>query len=1571
MLWEKAPNSKSHFMGEGDRSDHVKNHPEGTSDRLTKGGWSNGPIDQASQAKQRRSRGKTEAKKRRTQDETMFAYFLKGVSRCQDRADVVHLSKKLLQNMHLLDTKEISLCLNKLSKAPFEDKAFWENVCRVITTTDVGVLRKFKCLRGVQQGGDAATAAVREETVGNASDGEAHRGDPHCANTPRKDKLLYHFTMEELCLVLNALAKVNVRNDEILKLASQKIMREFQMNRHLVNTIKAIGSFGVATPASSHGGGSHEGGWDPMGQALHNVCHNYDRVSRNLTERDISVLIRVLLTRGGHVSGGHVRGSHVGGNQFGSSQAGGNRSGEEASRTAGALIERLISSVKKINHISEQSIALILNACTKSSVKNKSLLDILKIIIILKLKKDKNKCSDIFVSSVTHSYSSFAYRDRVLYNAIAEYVCANLDGVNVKALVIILNSYVNVGIINVRLFNAALGKLARREVVNGLSNQCTSNVVTVVTKAYRYLCEEKARFLLGLVKARLRREFARTGGSGTEEGGKGKRGTGESATPHYATPRSPTQPRRSAFLEGFLTKHLTNLLNNLSKLNHADANLFALFSHLILKKENEKEKEKGNEINKLDFLNITSAYARFGYVHPGIYQLIRRHAKRHLEDPNLKYVEFINMFTSLATFSLMEGNGKIERWEDRCSGDYRSGDRWRGAPPGQFSQIIRAMMELLRGGANRQGSPPGDEAANGGIHLNGAGANCPHPEHHARIYSRRNIIDNLSAKHTCCILATMSKLGTHDWQIYEQCLRNIKKKIFKMDSRSLTMYLLYVSKFGLTPDRYIRALLSSSFKVVHLQRGKTSVPDAGEDQRDLLGKMSTLCTQLQTEDLVNAVYIVRSLIKNDPHYRGSAYVMCAYLEGIYSGVQGTSGGVAGGVSPSGVQSSTPRGTPYKREADQNIIHIGEAQADDPTVAALLSGRKLNTQTACILMNTLAFINTHIRLPSGRYAKIVSYLLLFSLRFLVDRLNLRRPLRELLYEGTPQRESMQLSDDQSASQKERDIKSVVRGKIDSASIRQINMTILMIFHLGSLNPFCYSPQWEVTNLASYPLRLLQYVLFFLKFSPLAPFERYTSVYNSVGNRRKLTNYCGEQKLTSVQVHVEGVKKVKGEKLNFLFEGIKKSETLEGLFLQISKCNEQIHRLNVFAGAPLINLRSLTETDVEVKYTLRERTNSYAIGTNVNNRGEVTADLEMNLPYVLKTINSLQLKANVSSLYTNNFALRLVIPQVSSLANFNLIFEGDLSNVSNTQQGSYTVKSNSLRTFLVGRRHTLIWDVNFNTLFQRISRGYIPSESLLKLPGRYVKHTLRHVYTWDALFYGWPREAAPPPHEEAPNQHTDDGRDNPFHPVEHTNYPTEGHFYQMESELSLPFCEAKFFKNHLHYLFVKRLRKNVLTYVSFTNGVKHDFDKAAPYQLGAFHFSGSIGSSLTFRGFEHNSIGHADQGYKFDRKKGDYQICYNYLGANFITSFQFLLKYICKLQSVNPILFFYVQVGRLGNHLFPSFDQLRRDMRVSTGVGLMAYIQKNVSLEVFFNFPLLRHWNDRTRCFQVGLSFRGML
>ncbi|GAW81938.1 hypothetical protein, conserved [Plasmodium gonderi] len=1127
----------------------------------------------------------------------MFNYFLKGFNKCHSRTDVVHLSKQFVKNIYHFDTYEISLCLNKFSKANFQDKEFWNNVCRAITTTDDKVIAKFKIRKKFskvsqvgERGGEiiptnawqndvtdtyekqseekkCTQRALQNWESRNDSNDNLSNNNTHPVDDDRKDKLLYHFNMEELCLVVNALAKVNVRNDEILKLASQKIITEFDLNTHMVNMIKAISRFAgvgrVGRLSRDELGQSQEPNLFPLEEALEKVYQNYNHVKKNLTERDICILIHLMLTKEIETTREEANEeSSTNKNDLQDGQVKERKKKKKLNEMAYKIRGKLINSIKKINHISEQSIALILNACSKSCTKNKNLLDILKIIIILKLKEEKNTCSDIFVSSITHSYSSFYYRDKILYDTISEHVCMNIDKISVKALIIILNSFVNVDILNIKMFNASFNRLAKREVINSLSNQCTSNLITIITKCYSYLNTEKTHFILSLVKRRIRRDFARAtqgprgmapisllqsgrfiedrdkndgirgdlakddgfrgdlakddgirGDLAKDDGFRGDlakddrfrgylakddRFRGNWAKPErFNEPVCQTkQAKGNVFIEGFLTQHLTNIINNLSKLNQADMNMFKIFSHLILKKK--------KEINKLDLMNITSAYARSGYVDMEMYELIKHYARKYLKNENLKYVEFINLFTSMGTFSLIEKNYK---WSSPMEGSTC-----------KFQDIICIMMNRLKGdttstaqvhgvnwvyhqrGDNNSSRPLGESSSIRSVIVTGCkkmSSKLPQKEevqnerndthrsssnYYACINERKNIIENLNIKHTCCILSTMSKLNTHDKQIYEECIKNLKKKIFKMDSRCLTMYLLYVSKFNITPDRYIRDLISKCFKFMHFQNGNVELTTIQGDKNGFLNKMKNLHAQLQTEDIVNAVYIIRSLIKNNIDYRSSMYIIYAYLQLIYRVV---------------ISKSRCKNKQNRCREDQNIIKLGESQHEEPIITTLIKNRKLNTQTACILMNSLAFLNTHIYFQNEEYSKMLSWLLLFSFKFMFDKLDIRQEsLDKLLYPDISQKKEEKINE----------IKNIIKKKIDSASIRQLNMTILMSFHFYSFNIFFNSPKWKMTsNLASYPLNLLKYFYFFLKYTPFTHFEKYSSIYNLMNNTKKFINY----------------------------------------------------------------------------------------------------------------------------------------------------------------------------------------------------------------------------------------------------------------------------------------------------------------------------------------------------------------------------------------------------------------------------------------------------------------------------------
>ncbi|SBS85519.1 conserved Plasmodium protein, unknown function [Plasmodium ovale] len=1025
----------------------------------------------------------------------MFNYFLKSVQKCRSKADVNHLSRQFLKNIYLFNTYEISLCLNKFSKVNFDDKAFWIRVCLAITASSNKKIRDSSSERNRDNEVDGKDGEKRVKWL--TRDSELREGR---RITPGK-KIIEHFNIEELCLILNALAKVNVRNEEILKLASRKIIEEIDLNRHVVNTFKAIGHF--ARSETTQHGMRNESRRDPnkdtnsniskdllydqskdthsniskdtlndtsknvlydqrkdplnnppkgfqcgLHLGLRRISKNYDKVTGNLTERDISVLIEVMLSQRSSISEG------------------------------GELLGKLVQGLKRVQYISEQSIALILNAYSKSLERDKALLDVLKIIIILKIKREKNKCSDIFISSVTHSFSSFFYKDRLLFNTLAEYICKNVESMSVKALIIILNSFVNIDIVNVNMFQASINKLAYIDVINRLSNQCMSNLVTILTKSYNYLDKKNVHFILSNIVRKIKREFnimcrdeERNNKKGFSQEKKLKKNE-----ENYVSTNSvhnvyylPVRREKTYFILSFLTKHLTNILNNLSKLNYADANLFAIFSNLLLRNK--------NHINKLDFLNITSSYARYGYINAKIFHLIKTNSDRYLSSKDLKYVEFINLFTSHVTFYLIEKN---QIGDTHCKLD------------SQFGPIVHRMINMLRGGSSgRSGEKSGVIGEKSGVigeksgvigEKSGVigeksdvnGGNSGRNEGNYAIIRGRDILGNLSVNHVCTVLSTLGKLAIHDKLIYEQCIKNIKKKIFKMNAKCLSIYLLYVSRFNLTPDNYIRMVLSNCFKVGHRQGEEITHKKKEKYDNSLIAKMTKLYVQLQTDDIVNCVYIVRALIKNDFNYRSNTYIIYTYLRNMFM--------ILRKKQRDAVDNSL-------LISKDNVVKIDLSYDEEKET---MKERKLNVQSACILINSLSFLYTHMHPSQGEkdYQMVVSFLLLYTFQFIFLQLHFNRSLNNLLH----------ATDDKTVN----DVKYRIKKRFDSASLRQLYMTMLMLYYLYPINCI-YPKKEEVQYMHTFPMCLLKYIYFFLKHTPHTQFERYSSIYNSVNTKKKLTNY----------------------------------------------------------------------------------------------------------------------------------------------------------------------------------------------------------------------------------------------------------------------------------------------------------------------------------------------------------------------------------------------------------------------------------------------------------------------------------
>ncbi|CAD2083889.1 conserved Plasmodium protein, unknown function [Plasmodium vinckei lentum] len=946
----------------------------------------------------------------------MFNYFLKGFNNCKNKVDVDHLSKKFLKHIYNFNAYEISLCLNKFSKINYNEKDFWNQVCKLITSSDTNVLTRFEVVKSRQ-------------FPKNAENSERESGTN--THTNRDKNFLNIFNIEELCLLVNALAKVNIKNEQILKLASNKIMNEININKHAINLLKNISELSTTTVEGAS-------------IVSKNISDNYNKINTNLTERDISALIQFILLQ---------------------KNAKKNKENAKENAEENELEAKLIDSLRKINYISEQSIALILNACSKGYEKNKKLLDVLKVIIIMKVKNEDNKCSDIFISSITHSYASFYYRDKVLFNLISDYTCKNINSMNIRSLIIILNSFINIHIINLKLFSAAIDKLADKKVIQTLSNQCTSNLVTILTKSYNYLDRKKLEYIFKHIIKRIKWEYVKY-----LEMKKKKKKNISNFSKNYS------EKMENLFISTFLMKHLTNILNNLSKLNYADNDVFEIFTYLILKNK--------NDINKLDFMNIASAYSRHGYINKEIYQLVKKYSKKYITCYDLKYVEFINMFTSIANFYLVEKNNiseldmsKREEVPNQIS-IYKKNEHLKS----EFKEILNMIINMLKSKHVDKNDIPSKE---GETKMNFQGCENKNSDKKYKSYNNciindKNIIENLSINHLCSILSTLSKLNIHDETIFKSILNNLKKKIFKMDSKCLSIYLLYISKFNITLDAYIKSVLSKCFITAqHSITSKNELNDAipiEDKQNIVLNKMQKLYDQLKTNDLVNTVYIIRCMIKNDWEYKSSMPIIYRYLNNIYKICNNKN--------------------KEKLKDFPSIIKIDDTDIDEKQN---MKNRKMNIHCSSILINTLIILNTHIY-NNEHYSKIVIYLLFYTFKHIYELLDLGIPIKKAIHEESDKQTDY--------------IKNVIKKKMDSASIRQINMAALMLYHFTPLNKYTFmNKQIDCNknmsslncNLNNYPTMILSFLWFFIKYAPYAQFEKYNSIYNSITSDKILINY----------------------------------------------------------------------------------------------------------------------------------------------------------------------------------------------------------------------------------------------------------------------------------------------------------------------------------------------------------------------------------------------------------------------------------------------------------------------------------
>ncbi|ETW19710.1 hypothetical protein PFFVO_01327 [Plasmodium falciparum Vietnam Oak-Knoll (FVO)] len=178
---------------------------------------------------------------------------------------------------------------------------------------------------------------------------------------------------------------------------------------------------------------------------------------------------------------------------------------------------------------------------------------------------------------------------------------------------------------------------------------------------------------------------------------------------------------------------------------------------------------------------------------------------------------------------------------------------------------------------------------------------------------------------------------------------------------------------------------------------------------------------------------------------------------------------------------SPHISDQHNDDDNNIIKMDDIFFEEQD--NIIKTRELNIHGSCILLNSLSYLLTHVYFYNEKYYKIIYYLLLYNFKYVFKKLKLKYSIYDLLYN---------LKDIHN----EKQTKYIVQDIIDSASLRQLYMSILMLYYLYPLHVFTNNTYNNIIH--KYPLFLLQYIYFFLKYSPIISFEKYRSIYNSLNN-----------------------------------------------------------------------------------------------------------------------------------------------------------------------------------------------------------------------------------------------------------------------------------------------------------------------------------------------------------------------------------------------------------------------------------------------------------------------------------------
>lgn len=490
---------------------------------------------------------------------------------------------------------------------------------------------------------------------------------------------------------------------------------------------------------------------------------------------------------------------------------------------------------------------------------------------------------------------------------------------------------------------------------------------------------------------------------------------------------------------------------------------------------------------------------------------------------------------------------------------------------------------------------------------------------------------------------------------------------------------------------------------------------------------------------------------------------------------------------------------------------------------------------------------------------------------------------------------------------------------------------------------------------------------------------------------------------ISLQLRGLQYVKPETIAPELRDFHGVRTVRDLLLAVESTQSRLSSLNIFSVLTSELHCGERDGDVCVTLHLKEERRRYNLGMNINGKGQAELEAAANIPAIAGSNKTLALSAATAPAggASRVLSATLSAPRLPSFVQRGApVFSRGIVQVFSSRRDmcSYISTATSATGAVAEIKaadgsHALASGVTLRDSTPLCGISRIASLSVMSLPWRSLKHSLRYTYTRDRLDQAASDEAsASATSAAAPN----------------VLLPRKGYRLQAAAEAALPGGDARFIKGEVHGFAAfpipsssssKRSSSSCGSPWVFTArfglGALLPANGASPLCLDdKFHFAGA---SSNLRGFRDYGVGPADKAYTLTNNRSICTPVHDHTGGDaFFASelclaYDFHFPYGSSASSTSnndssssntkkrgfggfhPRVFVFGSVGGLADVFQQQQQQttaarlsaLFREWRGSVGFGFSFPLHRGTWLEATMAVPVRRAETDEAERFQLGV------